>query len=242
MCGLGLGAAMNRKCEHCGSETPEGARFCSHCGKPFIDNIETLGSDLQYEPTVPQLKKAEPERPGAAFGIAAEVSFVLGLFVPMLVMILPVLATVILAIVAFTRNERHRGWSVAAAVLSIVVFIGAQQSLSSHSITAATPGEVATAQQSVKVSDWNWVRDPSFGTKGSVIWTVVVQNLTDKPIRNARIVFTSYDKSGHILASDFTFVGPIAPNGSQSTKSYADYFGSEDKASVQVAEVNFEGS
>ena len=54
-----------------------------------------------------------------------------------------------------------------------------------------------------------------------------------------KVEFTTYDKAGKLIASDFTCVQAIPAGQSRSDESYADYYGTEDKAGVQVADVTF---
>lgn len=89
----------------------------------------------------------------------------------------------------------------------------------------------------VEIVSWNWRTDPNFGTEGAVIWTAEVENQASTPIESVRLELTTYDASGSVLASEFTYVSGLPPGGRKSTKSYATYYGTEDRARLQVARV-----
>ena len=79
--------------------------------------------------------------------------------------------------------------------------------------------------------------DPTFGEHGTIKWNVLVQNKTNKPLSAVKVDFTSYDASGKILASTFTYVNAVPPGGTQSAKSFADLYGGEATADVKISEV-----
>jgi hypothetical protein len=81
--------------------------------------------------------------------------------------------------------------------------------------------------------------DPEFAGSGAVIWVAEVQNTTSQTVETAQINFTSHDAGGNVLASDFTFVGPIPPGESRAGRSFADYHGNETSVDIQVGEVTF---
>jgi Divergent InlB B-repeat domain len=81
--------------------------------------------------------------------------------------------------------------------------------------------------------------DPEFAGTGAVIWVAEVQNTTSQTVETAKINFTSHDNGGNVLASDFTFVGPIPPGETRAGRSFADYHGNEASVDIQVGEVTF---
>lgn len=86
----------------------------------------------------------------------------------------------------------------------------------------------------VEITSWNWVKDRNFGTNGSIIWTVEVRNNTGGPIQSVKLNLTTYDTADNVLTSDFTYVSGIPAGSTRSIKSYATYFGTEEKARVSV--------
>jgi hypothetical protein len=93
--------------------------------------------------------------------------------------------------------------------------------------------------ETAEIVDWNWSSDPDFGSNGAIKWNVQVRNKSAKPMSLVKVEFTTYDKAGKLIASDFTYVQAIPAGQSRSDESYADYHGTEDEAGVQVAEVTF---
>jgi hypothetical protein len=49
----------------------------------------------------------------------------------------------------------------------------------------------------------------------------------------------TYDSSGKLVSTTFQFVSAIPPGETRSAASYADYYGTEIDAKIQVAEVHF---
>ena len=89
----------------------------------------------------------------------------------------------------------------------------------------------------VEIEDWNWVADPSFGSNGAIKWNVKLRNNSDQYIDAVRVDFTTYDAAGKMVTTTSNYVRSIPPGGSRADNSYADYYGTEDKAEVQVASV-----
>lgn len=85
-----------------------------------------------------------------------------------------------------------------------------------------------------EIVSWNWYTDPSFGIEGSVIWNVEVRNNTSRYVEYLEVEFTTYDGSGNIMDSDFTYVKGLSPGGTSSAKAYATYFGKEKKAGIKI--------
>lgn len=89
----------------------------------------------------------------------------------------------------------------------------------------------------IQVTTWSWDKDRDFGTDGAIIWNVEVENNTNEYISRVKAEITIYDYDGQITTSDYTYVKNISPFGKSSTKSYADYYGSEYKANIKITEV-----
>jgi hypothetical protein len=94
-----------------------------------------------------------------------------------------------------------------------------------------------TVSADVQVTSSAFYPDPEFGGEGAVLWVAEVQNTGSQIIESARVEFTSHDASGAVLASDFTFVGPIPPGETRAGESFADYTGTEASVEVEVGEV-----
>jgi hypothetical protein len=86
----------------------------------------------------------------------------------------------------------------------------------------------------VEVADWNWRSRPDFGTRGTIEYTVSLRNNTDQYIDQIRVNFESYDASGSIITSTFSYVTGIPPYGTSSTSSYATYYGTEQRARISI--------
>jgi hypothetical protein len=89
----------------------------------------------------------------------------------------------------------------------------------------------------VEVADWNWVKDPDFGTDGAVIWTVEIRNNTGEYLQSVRVDFTSYDASDRLVTTAFMYINGIPPGGKRSGQSYATYFGTEKRAKVDITDM-----
>jgi hypothetical protein len=91
----------------------------------------------------------------------------------------------------------------------------------------------------VQVTSSAYYADPNFADQGAIIWVVEVRNVGAQMVESAEINFTSHDASGSVLASDFTFVGPVPPGETRASGSSADYFGTEASVDIQVGTVRF---
>jgi hypothetical protein len=63
--------------------------------------------------------------------------------------------------------------------------------------------------ETAEIVDWNWSSDPDFGSNGAIKWNVQVRNKSAKPMSLVKVEFTTYDKAGKLIASDFTYVQAI---------------------------------
>lgn len=91
----------------------------------------------------------------------------------------------------------------------------------------------------IEIVDWNWRKDPGFGSNGAVRYTVELRNNTERYIRQVRVDFTTYDAAGSVIMSDYTYVTGLSPGGVASESSFADYFGEEKRARIRVNPSSF---
>lgn len=157
------------------------------------------------------------------------------MFTPRILVILPVMAVIILAIVSLVRKEKSAVFPAAIIAAAIGFLLVSESEM--QSLTPAAPAAADVA----RISDWNWNVDPSFGTNGTIKWNVSVQNTSDRPIEMARVDFATYDASGKLIATTFTYVHAIPPGGTRSESSFADLYGNEAKANVTLSSVDFAG-
>ncbi|WDI86813.1 FxLYD domain-containing protein [Xanthomonas campestris] len=214
---------MLKNCPECGGTTSDQATSCPHCGHPL--------SPLPPAPPLPLAPEKLNQSRSPVFTVLAAFGFLLCLFTPRLILVLPLFGTIACAVIALFRRERARAASVIVLVLTVGLFL--LSAIDSPSGSAQS----SAALSSVKIEDWNWSVDPDFGTRGTVKWNASVRNLTEKYIENVRVELTTYDKDGKLITTKFTYVGAIPPAGTRSTESYADYYGTEGKASIQVTDV-----
>nr|AUN36813.1 hypothetical protein [uncultured bacterium] len=99
--------------------------------------------------------------------------------------------------------------------------------------------QLSTGAAGVQISSSAYYMDPEFGSEGAIIWVAEVRNTTNQTVQNADIEFTSHDASGQVLASDFTFVGPIPPGETRANQSLADLQGTEASVDIRVSDVQF---
>lgn len=235
------------KCPECQAEISSDAPACPHCGKPAGDAFRQA-----FAPAATQTIEtapggvSKPERAQPGFELAAIAALVFSLFTPRLIIVIPLLATVVLSIVSIIRKEKWPAISVVTLVGAVLLFMlgevptNTPTSMPTQSLSP-TQSNTDNAIQYAQIADWNWHIDRDFGTHGTIKWTVVVRNISDRPISMAKVGFTSYDQNGHVLGSTFTFVHAIPPHDTRSEDSYADLFGTEAKATVQLQGVEFEG-
>jgi hypothetical protein len=103
--------------------------------------------------------------------------------------------------------------------------------------TAIAGFTAAPATGSVQVTSSAWFPNPEFGDEGIIEWVVEVRNSGTQMVEVARVDFASHDAAGNILASDFTFVGPIPPGETRASEGLADYHGTEATADISMASV-----
>jgi hypothetical protein len=169
--------------------------------------------------------------------IISGVCLVLTLFVPRILMTMPVLVTVVCGLVSIFRKEKGRPLAGVIAVIAVILFVTSSMEMSkSFSNIGGTNTEDLTK---AKVSDFNWRADPTFGTKGTIRWNVSVQNLSDKPMSMVGVQFSTYDKDKKLIATTRTYVSAIPPGDSRDDASFADLYGNEESATATIESVHF---
>ena len=102
--------------------------------------------------------------------------------------------------------------------------------------TWESPGYRGFTSNDIEIVSWRCYKDPGFGGYGAIIIVGEIRNNTDRYIELVRVEVTLYDKAGTVTDSDYTHVRGLAPGAKKSFKFYATYYGTEEKASLQVHE------
>lgn len=107
--------------------------------------------------------------------------------------------------------------------------------------SAVAEFSAAPTTGAVQITSSAWYPEPDFGGSGTgaIIWVVEARNTSTQVVNIARIDFISRDAAGNILASDFTFIGPIPPGETRANESLAEYLGNEASVDIQVVEVEY---
>lgn len=169
---------------------------------------------------------------------------VLAALSPRILVTIPVGLTVILAAISLVRRERLAMLSL--IVIGLALWLAYEATSEMSAIMAGTPSAVVSEAPaaedlgSVEIADWNWHADPPFGTHGTIKWNVEVHNKSTRNIRSVKVDFTTYDKSGKLVASTFAFLEAIPAGATRGTNSFADLYGTEKTASVQPSTVHYE--
>jgi hypothetical protein len=93
------------------------------------------------------------------------------------------------------------------------------------------------AKPSLVILNWDWRYDPTVGTKGSIVISGEVKNLSD-PVKDlVRINYFLYDTAGGVVNSGFGYTTPnrIPVGVISSFKIFSDYTGKEKSAKIQLA-------
>lgn len=205
------------KCSECNNDISSNADSCPHCGNPILKKNQTTKID-----------QAAPIFLGLS---------IVGLFIlfstPVFLVFIPLIFTLGCAVTSLIRKEKAKLLAICVLILTVLIWVGTQKSsgLSSNS--------VSQVESSTKIINSTWSADPEFGTKGTIKWAVEVKNISDKHIQNAKVEFTTYDKSGKLVSSDFSYVSAIPAGESRSKESYADLYGIEETAAFKISEVHF---
>jgi len=171
-----------------------------------------------------------PERRTPVFLIIGACALGLSLTTPRILLFFPIMVTLASAVIALFRREK----APAAALIVICLAIGFVV-LNGYDLSAPSSSNLGAAE----IVDWNWKKDPTFGSRGTIKWNVSVRNKSDRNIKNAKVEFATYDKTGKLVSSTFAFVDAIPAGQSRSTNSFADLYGNESTATVKLGEVYF---
>lgn len=209
------------ECPECKREISDQAASCPHCGFAQRKTETTSASTPAISDT--------PQSKSPVLLIIALIALLLGLFTPRILIFFPVLITLGCATVSLVRKEAGRPLSIVALIggVGLLLLSGVNTSSLSANLGAA------------KIADWNWNKDPSFGTRGAIKWNVEIQNVSTRSIRDVRVELTTYDASGKLVATDFTYVNAIPPGQTRSQEGYGDLYGTEEHAEVKITDVNF---
>jgi len=210
------------KCTECGGQMSSLAERCPHCGHP---SVRTLFEKLPAE---------QPARAPLFLALAA-LCFVLLLATPRIIAVIPALATLGCCAVSILRRERARLAAGVVAALCLGILLLGSSSIGSNASRSGGTNNIAA----VEVADWNWGKDPDFGTNGTIKWNVQIRNTSSRNVESVRVEFTTYDAAGKLVSTTFSYVRSIPPGGTRADNSYADLFGTESRAQVQVTDVQF---
>jgi hypothetical protein len=154
----------------------------------------------------------------------------LSLLTPRILLFFPIMGAVGCAVIALFRRERAPFGAAVVIALAVAVIV-----LNEADLAAPTYSNLAAAE----IVDWNWQKDLSFGDRGTIKWNVRVRNKSTHNISSVKVDFTTYDAQGRLVSSTFTYVEAIPPGQTRSSNSFADLYRTEEKATVQIAEVRF---
>jgi hypothetical protein len=185
---------------------------------------------LETLPLLKPLPSERSERRSPVFLIIGVCALGLSLATPRILLFFPIMVTLASSVVALFRQERGRG-----AALIVICFAVGLVVLNGYDLGAPSTSNLGAAE----IADWNWAKDPTFGGRGTIKWNVSVRNKSSQYIRNVKVELTTYDKNGKLVSSTFAFVEAIPPDQSRSTNSFADLYGTESTAKVQLGEVYF---
>lgn len=210
---------MLTSCPECKESVSTSACTCPHCGYVLAPSG---GADF----VSPRTGRRPP-----IFLVLAVLSFVVTLFTPRLLVFFPVLTTLAFCVVSLFRRERFR--------LLPWLILGSTVLLLFSNTSSLDSGATRQNLSAVEIVSWHWTPDPGFGVDGAVKWTVQLRNQSNRYIDNVEVELTTYDAAGNLITTHSTYVSAIPPGGTRSDESYADYYGTESNARIQVTGVNF---
>lgn len=210
-------------CQECKREISDQAQSCPHCGHP-VRPIETLTSVVSPAP------KTEKPRAAPIFLILGFLALLVGLDTPRILIFFPVMAAVGFSIIALFRREK-------APALSVLVLLGGVGLWMLSGVVSVAPTTLNL--DAAEITSMNWRKDPSFGTRGTIKWNVEVRNKSAQNIGTAKVEFSTYDSGGNLVSSTFTYVRAIPAGQSRADNSYADLYGTEQRAQARITEVRF---
>jgi DNA-directed RNA polymerase subunit RPC12/RpoP len=210
------------KCPECNREISDQADNCPHCGHPI--NLAPKGP--------PQVRNVDRNAP--IFLVISVVALGLSLFTPRLLLFFPIMGTLGSAGVSIVRKEKGLAGSIIVIVLGLGLLVLSESSL-------VAPGSIGNASNldAAEIVQSNWRKDPTFGTRGTIKWNVQVKNKSDHNISSVRVEFTTFDKAGALVATTFTYISAIPPGQNRSESSFADLYGTEERAALRITSVRF---
>lgn len=105
---------------------------------------------------------------------------------------------------------------------------------------SSTP--VPVLADKVKVIDFDWEKDPSFGISGTIKWSVTVRNDSLRNLESAQIVLFTFDKDGQVVSRKEEFISNLPTGKTVTIRKYAPLVGSEVRAEVGVESVFLAGA
>jgi Protein of unknown function (DUF2939) len=132
------------------------------------------------------------------------------------------------------------GWKLIRIDIPETVF-NPTPSKAAKEMATTTPVVPAYRSQNLaaaEIVDFNWHKDPNFGTGGAIMWNVQVRNKSSTNIESLKVEFTTYDAAGKVIASAFTYISAIPPGQTRADESYADLYNTENNAKAIISEVN----
>jgi hypothetical protein len=211
-------------CSECRKEISDQAESCPHCGHPLRKVASEPPSGTQKD--------------GAPFLIFATIALVISLFSNQA--LVPAMATIGFAAASLLRSEKWRPGAGIVLAVGIILFVAVATVQTPASTTAVTSSATRASRghtDAVEIADWNWLKDPNFGTRGTIKWNVQVRNKGSENIESVKVEFTTYDGTGKLIATTFTYVSAIPPGEVRASSSFADLYGTESRATTQIAGV-----
>ncbi len=210
------------ECHECKREVSDQAESCPHCGHPIKATTHEI-------PRISQKERSAP-----IFLVLSVIALVLTLGTPRLLLFFPLMGTLGCAAISLLRKEKGRPGAVLVLILGIGLW-----ALSDLGSLTSTPGVNSLNLDAAEIVDFNWRKDPDFGTRGTIKWNVQVRNKSSQNISTVKVDLTTYDRAGKLVASTFTYVSAIPPGQTRSTESYEDLYGTEERANAQITDVRF---
>jgi hypothetical protein len=210
------------ECPECKRQVSDQAEACPQCGHPI------------RPAAVGEIAQATVKgRNAPVFLVLGSIALVLSLCTPRLLLFFPIMGTLGCAAISLLRREQGR----VGGILVLVFGIGL---LAFSEVGTTIPGAVGSSNlAAAEIVGWNWRKDPSFGTHGTIKWNVQIRNKSSENISSAKVEFTTFDKAGKLIATAFNYIDAIPPGQTRSGESYADLYMTEDTATVQIADVSF---
>ena len=214
-------------CSECGGPVSAMATACPKCGHPTGQPSAAASGET-----------ADPRR-SPVFLIFAIASLALALWIPRLLLFVPLVGVMCFAAISFFRREKGRALALVVAALGAGMWYVDSAIFDKPGVGIARPDANEGALDTAEVVSFNWRKEPNFGTNGTIKWNVEIKNRSDRYVESVRVEFATYDNDGKLVASTFAFVSAIPPGASRSTQSYADLYRTEAKANVNITNVRY---